>query len=1086
MTDDKNISAANDSSSLTHTYDERVTPGESPLTADEKTGIYWEKELSAANKSRSHNLGAGDTIVLNEKSYSITGIISESTGEAVIYKIQDQDKKTYALKLYFEFQDPRHEPNAEALARIKVIHNDDILRLYDFGAEKSKYKEKYCFEILDFAHGGDMLQVKNLKDKYTPEFIEHHVVKEIFNGIRVLHANRIYHCDLKPQNVFYLDEKQTDLVIGDYGSCKAYDLEKQNVLNKTSIVKRTDAYTSPEAARNIISPATDYYSLGMILAHILYPEQLTNNTNPEFIDRDRLKDIFLRQESRKPILDFNKSFPRLNNLIEGLTLTDSTHRFGEKELTDWLDGKMPVVNYGKLDHVKPVKIENATISTTEEFLHVIRTRKDWYEELIEDEDTFKEVQLWLQNYEDHTVRRRFVEMVKRCQPLGRRYVEEAITRFFDPGMDITIDTTYYSLHKAESIEKELTRLLAHLDEVWKFTPPEEIGFILFQCELSLRQYIKNNPDESNNTTIATVLLEMLYTPFELVSETNTDFNTLFPDPLFSGDSGTLRLSFIKLFHAFNPERGFRNVLGETYDTPESMGLYLAEKEEHFTNEYNKAEIQVFLKRINKESLFDKNLLKFLFNIFKDQIKSSVSVTHVRFNEKRVHIEYSYDKSLTDYFKSEGVKFAQIEKGESHSLEFTTPLIPRSKQVYLEFVTRLSEKHDINIEKIDTTSVAQTRKFLSKEAQSYLTPFRISAGASALLWLFLLIPALTSIIGFVWIYEKLEIAGYYSKNIHLSMLLLSMAIVVLLIPACFLYSYSDGKKTMPSQSILSEGFDKTFLLAPHHLIGGWYLWIIICAAFLFLFWILASAILWIFSYSHLVTNIIYYSYIPLIAVAIGFLIRSFVVYSLKSLQVARIRSALTVRYFLMLLLLSASSITLFNYYNPAFANSIQKRIPESIAPEEDANEYYILSVPAANFRTGPSVENDVIGVILQGERLIILDKDNARWYKIDYNGTTGWINARMIRPEQRTESQAPNSTPVASRITRGTARVNANRAYFYGQPDLNTRRGAYLIRGQQIDFSARQGSFVYTRYKNHEGVVTTGWIHANDLTGIEPK
>ena len=41
----------------------------------------------------------------------------------------------------------------------------------DFGTGINKYKGKYCYEILNFAEGFDLLSVESLKGKYSFDFI---------------------------------------------------------------------------------------------------------------------------------------------------------------------------------------------------------------------------------------------------------------------------------------------------------------------------------------------------------------------------------------------------------------------------------------------------------------------------------------------------------------------------------------------------------------------------------------------------------------------------------------------------------------------------------------------------------------------------------------------------------------------------------------------------------------------------------------------------------------------------------------------------------------------------------------------------
>ncbi|MDO9577746.1 MAG: hypothetical protein Q7J16_07670, partial [Candidatus Cloacimonadales bacterium] len=198
----------------TQKYSDTVIVKRGTITYDDndsdliKPVEYEGDTLYRMDKTKAHNLGVGDIVELNEIKYMVIEIISEETGEAVIYKIRDQKDSIFALKLYYQLS-PKKEPNPEAFNRIKNIEDPDILRLYDYGAGENKYKDKFCFEVCDFAKGGDLLSVKNIKKKYTPAFLQSNVIPEIFKGIKRLHENRIVHCDLKPENVFYLDEEQT-------------------------------------------------------------------------------------------------------------------------------------------------------------------------------------------------------------------------------------------------------------------------------------------------------------------------------------------------------------------------------------------------------------------------------------------------------------------------------------------------------------------------------------------------------------------------------------------------------------------------------------------------------------------------------------------------------------------------------------------------------------------------------------------------------------------------------------------------------------------------------------------------------------
>ena len=406
---------------------------ETTLETANKTVGYESQEPVRIDKTDAHGLGVGDEIVLNGKEYRIIEIISGDniTGEAVIYKIQ-HDGNDFALKLYYKFSNPKDEPNSEALRRIKEIVDPDILKLHDFGTNDNKYLNKYCFEICDFAMGSDLLSVSNIKDKYTVDFLRSNVIPEIFKGIRTLHDYKIYHCDLKPQNIFYLDENQTDLIIGDYGSAKTFEESSEKKSRRTSTFKGTDFYLAPEQARGIVSEKNDYHSFGMILLHLLYPET---------VNQENLNKIIERQFARKPIIDFNPEFGRINDLIAGLTLVEASSRWSENEVKAWLRGDDVEIKYsGTVDaDVQPINLGKTIIRTVEDLVSYIENDSGWHDNLIEDNEGYTLLLRWVSDLQGVEQKKVFDKMVRSYQQDGKDYVYQAILRYFNPDRPVHVD-----------------------------------------------------------------------------------------------------------------------------------------------------------------------------------------------------------------------------------------------------------------------------------------------------------------------------------------------------------------------------------------------------------------------------------------------------------------------------------------------------------------------------------------------------------------------------------------------------------------------------------------------------------------------
>ncbi len=49
------------------------------------------------------------------------------------------------------------------------------------------------------------------------------------------------------------------------------------------------------------------------------------------------------------------------------------------------------------------------------------------------------------------------------------------------------------------------------------------------------------------------------------------------------------------------------------------------------------------------------------------------------------------------------------------------------------------------------------------------------------------------------------------------------------------------------------------------------------------------------------------------------------------------------------------------------------------------------------RSGPSVKYKSLGIIKTGEKINVIEKLNALWFKIEYNGKTGYLSSKLLIP-----------------------------------------------------------------------------------------
>lgn len=317
------------------------------------------------------------------------------------------------------------------------------------------------------------MSCSDLHRKYTPGFLRQEVIPQIFKGIRRLHQNKIFHCDLKPKNVFYLDKEQIDLVIGDYGSAKTFEESSEKELSFTSVVKGTNMYRAPEQADGIVSEKNDYYSLGMIICHLLYPQYFTTAEWRKMVER---------RTAGKPIVDFDPQYEDLNTLIESLTLTDYNHCWSKNEVERWLAGEKVEVQRVHVAEVVPINLGQVTIKTPSDLVAYVEKNSQWYDNIIADKQGYGSLLSWLMSIKDIEQKRIFDRMISYYQQDGKDYVKEAILRYFQPNRPVAVEMKRYPMADPHGLKQEVAQFFDQLDDMWKITDIKRLQFYLFQLE----------------------------------------------------------------------------------------------------------------------------------------------------------------------------------------------------------------------------------------------------------------------------------------------------------------------------------------------------------------------------------------------------------------------------------------------------------------------------------------------------------------------------------------------------------------------------------------------------------------------------
>jgi len=152
----------------------------------------------------------------------------------------------------------RFEREASAICR---IDHPNVIRLLDFG----HLHDGTLFYAMEMLQGSVMTRMLQRRRKLSPrEALPY--VQQICAGLQAAHDQGVIHRDLKPDNIFVVQEAPVHVKVFDFGVAKLLDQSDQ--LTAAGIMVGTPVYFAPEQAMGesrLIGPQTDLYSLGVLL-----------------------------------------------------------------------------------------------------------------------------------------------------------------------------------------------------------------------------------------------------------------------------------------------------------------------------------------------------------------------------------------------------------------------------------------------------------------------------------------------------------------------------------------------------------------------------------------------------------------------------------------------------------------------------------------------------------------------------------------------------------------------------------------------------------------------------------------------------
>jgi len=249
-----------------------------------------------------------EEVIQSIDEYTVIEVVKTTQATKECFLVKNDQEEVCFLTLYHE----NCEPDKAIYNVLQKADVDHVATLI-----KTGYWDNRFFEVTEQIKGGALDTLNYIDENQIEKLVD-----EIGRALHDFSEVGMRHRDLSPQNILIRNQESFDLVIIDFSSARLsdYDLDTDTPLEITR-------YTAPEAIIGGISPASDWWSLGMIVL-----EQITKGA---FFENINDKAFMIHLVTRGVQLPKNID-ERLLLLLKGLLCRDPLKRWHWEEVAKWL------------------------------------------------------------------------------------------------------------------------------------------------------------------------------------------------------------------------------------------------------------------------------------------------------------------------------------------------------------------------------------------------------------------------------------------------------------------------------------------------------------------------------------------------------------------------------------------------------------------------------------------------------------------------------------------------------------------------------------------------------------------------------
>lgn len=277
--------------------------------------------------------------------YTVHRLLGKGGMAAVYLATQESLGRDVAIKVLLKTEDTQFTERFLSEARIiATLNHPRVITVYDV----AQLEDGRPYIVMEYLSGGDLARLRgqNLGPLYALELI-----RQIAEGLSVVHRRGIIHRDIKPANILFRDDGS--VVLTDFGIAK--DTRIDCDLTQDGMSLGSPSYSSPEQAYcEPLDQRTDIYSLGVILLELLLGYNPFKGAH--YADT-------VHNHATLPLPELPAPLRQYQPLLEKMLAKKPADRFESVDamltvLTDHLNGKASMLDQSiTRQHFTPIRLE---------------------------------------------------------------------------------------------------------------------------------------------------------------------------------------------------------------------------------------------------------------------------------------------------------------------------------------------------------------------------------------------------------------------------------------------------------------------------------------------------------------------------------------------------------------------------------------------------------------------------------------------------------------------------------------------------------------------------------------------------------